>query len=497
MNRALVSFLFLAVALYGADVTPPAVKTIWFTPLSIDTSAAEASILLQAAVTDDLSGVNYFEAVFTSPENEVRRSGNIRIAPAREGMLSVKFTFPRFSIAGTWKLSHVILSDVAGNTAQLGESEFAQLGVETRLAVRSAKDEMPPVLRLFSFAPARIDTSTRSAAVKAKFAASDDISGVQQIEFVFRGPAGNFQSSGPHRIKSAVSVSGELELAFPRRSTAGQWTLHNVFVADAAGNTLMLETDELLRMGIPTVLEVVSAEDHEPPSLGTLGVSPESVDTTSGPGSVDVSFRAADGTSGVQSITVIFGGPSAGGRLKGSASFPPLNEVTGSVQVAFPRGSEPGEWELLGVELHDAAGNTFVVSGEELRERGLNRVVRVTGVRDVLPPQLVFARFKPETIDAALRAVAVEVEINAADDASGVRSAEIVLVSPTGAARVRGSATIPARTEARATIGLTFPAESEAGDWRVESIVLTDVAGNVRTLSGDEIGARAGRLRVR
>lgn len=497
MIRALVSLLFFAVALRGADVTPPAVKTIWFAPLSIDTSAAEASILLQAAVTDDLSGVNYFEAVFTAPESEVRRSGSIRIAPAREGMVSVKITFPRFSVAGTWNLSHVILSDVAGNTAQLGQSELAQLGVETRLSVRSAKDETPPVLRLFSFEPARIDTSTKGATVNAKFAASDDISGVQQIEFVFKGPAGTFQSSGPQRTKGGASVSGDLSVSFPRRSMAGQWTLHTVFLSDGAGNTLMLETDELLRMGIPTALEVVSAEDHEPPSLGTLGVSPDSIDTTSGPGSVDVSFRAADGTSGVQSITVIFGGPTAGGRLTGSASFPPLNEVTGSVQVTFPRGSEPGDWELLGVELHDAAGNTFVVSGEELRERGLNRSVRVAGVRDVMPPQLVFARFKPETIDAALRAATVEVEVNAADDASGVRSAEIVVVSPTGVARVRGSATIPARTEARATIALRFPAESEAGDWRVESIVLTDVAGNVRTLSGDEIGARAGRLRVR
>ena len=480
----------------GADITPPVLSSLQFSPGSIDTSSGPAQVKLNFTAGDDSSGANYFEAVFSSPTEGLRRSAVLRYAPTLHGSFSATAEFPRFSSPGTWTLSQVLLSDAAGNTAQYDSNKLAQLGVATRLNVLGSQDSIPPKLNKFDFTPVRIDTTAGAVNVKASFAATDDLSGVNHVEVVFASPSGRYISSGPFKMPANRSLSGEMSLAFPRRSEAGQWRLHSIFVADAAGNTRTFDTAELSSMGVRTALDVIATEDNEAPSLASLHFAPDSIDTSNGPALVEVSVRATDAVSGIQSIEVVFGGPTEGMTLTGRATYPAVNEVNGPVTVMFPRGSTPGQWTVIGVQLVDAAGNTFGLSRDEVLERGINGVLYVKGVLDTAPPQLISLSMKPVVIDTSRSPAAVEVTVVASDDLSGVRSIEVVFVNPSESARVRGSVTLPPRTEAKATIRVSFPAHSEPGEWRAESAVLTDAAGNTQSFDSDALAVRVGRLRV-
>src|SRR5258706_1714919 len=183
------AFVLPGLAGGGDDSTPPELKSLRFTPESIDTSRGNAEVTLSFTASDDASGVNYIEATFLDPSGVFRRSASAKFAPAVAWTNSVKITFPRFSNSGTWILSHVFLSDAAGNTLVLDTDGLNGRGIPTRLEVRSAKDTVSPKLTALSF-PAQIDTSTGPDVVKVNYTATDDLSGVSYLEVSFSSPSG-------------------------------------------------------------------------------------------------------------------------------------------------------------------------------------------------------------------------------------------------------------------------------------------------------------------
>src|SRR6266478_2134475 len=77
-------------ALADKDTTPPELKMLRFTPAAIDTSNGAAGVTLDFSVTDDASGVTYFEALFLDPSGVGRQSAVIKFAPALAETNSVK-----------------------------------------------------------------------------------------------------------------------------------------------------------------------------------------------------------------------------------------------------------------------------------------------------------------------------------------------------------------------------------------------------------------------
>ncbi|HYL75834.1 MAG TPA: hypothetical protein VEU96_16610, partial [Bryobacteraceae bacterium] len=106
------------------------------------------------------------------------------------------------------------------------------------------------------FGPEAIDTTEGAAIVKVDITATDDLSGVNYIEFAFLSPSGNARQSGSARFGPARAVSKSIDVTFPRQSETGQWTLNTVFLSDAAGNTLVLDSEGVVRAGLPAKLEV-------------------------------------------------------------------------------------------------------------------------------------------------------------------------------------------------------------------------------------------------
>src|SRR6266404_5609100 len=185
----------------GEDTTPPELKSLQFTPSSIDTSTSAAEVTISFTVTDDVSGATYFEAAFVDSSGAGRQSASARFAPALSATLSVKIAFPKFSNSGAWTLAHVFLSDSAGNTLVLDTDGLSGRGFPIRLEVRSAQDTVSPRLASLEFTPSEIDTSAGPADVKVSFTATDDLSGVSYLELSFVSPSGAARRGGTAKFQ--------------------------------------------------------------------------------------------------------------------------------------------------------------------------------------------------------------------------------------------------------------------------------------------------------
>ncbi|HEY6391021.1 MAG TPA: Ig-like domain repeat protein [Bryobacteraceae bacterium] len=367
---ALLALVSTGVSFAEDDTTPPELKALRISPAEIQTSAGPAEVTLNFTITDDASGANYFEAVFTDPSGGERRSASGKFNPTRSLTESAKITFPRFSNGGEWELSRVFISDAAGNTLSLDTDALRRGGFPTQLQVKSAKDTVSPKLTALSFAPPEVDTSKGPGVVKVNFTATDDLSGVNYLELSFASPSGTFKTVST-KFEPAGSFSNSLDVTFPARSEPGQWTLNTVFVADAAGNTLVLSAEGLAALGFRTTLEVKSAwPDTRSPELASVRFSPEAIDTSQGEAVVTVEFKASADVSGVKSFEVVFASPSGVMSPKGLATFSPASkEVSGSVKITFPKSSEQGAWTLLTLILSDEAGNTLVLGADVLASK--------------------------------------------------------------------------------------------------------------------------------
>ena len=480
--------IFTGSAFGGEDTTPPELKSLSFTPASIDTSSGPAEVTVNFTVTDDASGANYFEATFLDPSGNGRRSASARFTPALSATHSVKVVFPHSSMAGTWTLSHVFLGDAAGNTSILDADAISGRGFPARLEVKSSQDTTSPKLTALEF-PAHIDTSAGPAHVKVDLTATDDLSGVNYIEISFVSPSGTARHVGTAKFEAAQSASKSITVTFPRLSEPGQWTLSAVFLSDAARNTLILDTEGLVRAGFRTTLEVKSASDTTPPSLTGLRFAPESISTSGGPATVKVDFTATDDLSGVNYLELSFLSPSGNARQGGVAKFEPTKSASKSMEVTFPRRSEAGQWTLSAVLLGDAAGNTLVLDAEGVVRAGLRTNLEVRPASDTTPPRLTALSFSPDAIDTSRGPATVKVDFTATASSS-VKHFEVVFLSPSRVTRHHAAAVFAPATEVTGSVDVSFPQSSEQGAWTVASVIVSDDAGNTLVLDADTLASR-------
>jgi len=492
-------FISTVSAIAGDDTRPPDLKSIQFTPASIDTSTGTAEVILTFSVTDDASGANYFEATFVDASGAGRQSASAKFAPTLAATYSIKVAFPQFSNSGAWTLAHLFLSDAAGNSLILDADGLAGRGLPTRLEVKSVRDTVSPRLTALEFSPAQIDTSAGPADVNVNYTATDDLSGVNYLELSFVSPSGA-RRGGSAKFEAAQSVSKTLTVTFPRLSEPGQWTLSGLLLSDAAGNTLLLDEEGVVRAGLRANLEVKSTSDTTPPKLTGLRFAPEAIDISRGPAMVKVDFTATDDVSGIGYFELSFTSPSGKVKERGSAKFDSAKSVSSSIAVTFPPDSEPGQWTLNGVIVADAAGNTLLLDEEGTRGLGFRTAleVRSTSDTDTTPPNLTALRFTPDAIDTSRSAVEVKVEFTATDNLSGVKSIEVVFVSPTGNVSQRASAVFSPAKELAESVTVVFPQSSEPGNWKVGSVIVADAAGNTLVLDGDVAAYKVGKsLQVR
>jgi Bacterial Ig-like domain len=489
-----IRFAILAAAM---TLTLPAfgleLQSLRFTPTDIDTGPSAAQVAIHFTVADEGSEVTYFEASFVDPSGISRLSASAKLAPSPTVIGSVEIVFPQFTNSGTWTLSTVFVSDSAGKTLLLDTAELNRRGFVTRLEVQSPKDRASPKLTALDFVPARIDTTDRSADVHVAYTAIDDLSGVSHIELAFRSPSRTVMLRGSATIEAARQVSNSILVNFPRLSEPGQWTLAFVFLSDAAGNTLYLNSEGIMSYGFRSTLEVKSRIDTASPRLTALSFVPDGIDTSRSPAVVRVDYNATDDLSGLASIEAAFVSPSGTVWQRGSATLSPTTSASGSVDVKFRQATEGGRWTLSTVLLADAAGNTLSLDKDLIAQLGFRTALEVKSTPDTNRPVLTALTFAPEAIDTGTGPAKVRVRFTAADDLSGVRTVEVAFTSPSGYVRRTGSAVFPPATSVTNSIEVEFPYWSEPGRWVLSSVLVSDAAGNTTILDEQAVAANGFR----
>ena len=353
----------------AADKSPLQLKSLSITPDAINTSQGSAPVTIQFQITDESSGVTRFEASFADPSGVFRQSGALTFPAAASASNSLKINFPRFATAGTWSLTHVFASDVDGNTLVLDSEELARRGVPTHVEVTSTRDSTSPQITAVEFSTMEVDTTSGPFDLKINVSATDDLSGISYIELSAVSPSGAANRNGTAKFDPVLSTSKSITLNFPQVIEPGQWTLKTAFLADAAGNTLILDTDGIVRLGFPTTFMVKSLTDMSPPSLTSLHFSSDTIDTSSGDAEIFIDFTATDDVSGVTQVEASFVSPSGTVHHSGAAKVEHAKSAFGTIAVTFPRGSEAGQWILNSVFLSDAAGNTTTLDADALASK--------------------------------------------------------------------------------------------------------------------------------
>lgn len=360
----------LPVAGTAARDSPLYLAGLRLTPAAIDTSTSPADLEVHFTIGGCSPGPFYFEVGLADPLGIVAQRASASFTAAHSVAGSVRVTLPAHSSSGTWTVASAFAADGAGNSVTLDTQRITAAGFPTTFRVVSVVDNTPPKLDAISFAPLMIDTTLGPADVTVKLKATDDLSGVRLFEMSFRSPSGTDARTVRFDLSPGTAVAASKALTFPRFSESGTWTAGAVFLADAAGNTLVLDGEALAARGFTDTLTVLSVQDTIAPRLVAFDFSPIAIETNGSAVSVLLKFQIGDDLSGATTFQASFTSPSGHIILNGSARFMPTLSQTGAAAVVFPAGSEIGIWTVTSVFLADQAGNTATLTTSDLAEYG-------------------------------------------------------------------------------------------------------------------------------
>jgi hypothetical protein len=120
----------------AGDTTPPVLRSLSFSPGTVDTSTGPATFDIEAGITDDISGVGGASIWFRSPSGAQIFSVPFA-ATATPGLYkpSMNPTLPAYSEQGTWHLYQFSMNDKAGNRTDINEATLAAGGYATTFEV--------------------------------------------------------------------------------------------------------------------------------------------------------------------------------------------------------------------------------------------------------------------------------------------------------------------------------------------------------------------------
>ena len=228
--------------------------------------------------------------------------------------------------------------------------------------------------------------------------------------------------------------------------------------------------------------------DALPPVLAGFSFSPASIDTTDGAAAVLVAFHVTDDVSGVASVRATFSNRDALSGPLGCESLAPDSgtPLDGyySCAVEFPRFSAAGTWQVLVVEMADAAANQIGLITSTLAGQGFPTDLEVLCQPDGTPPVLAGFNFLPQAVNTTGGAATVHVTFHVTDDRSGIAWAKVNFLGPGAPGAIHGctrQAETPGQEAALDAIlacDVEIPQYSAEGPWSVYGVDMADVAGN-------------------
>jgi hypothetical protein len=354
--------------LNNCDSSAPVLASFTVNPATVDTSAQARDVTVTLQITDDLSGVDAAasEVDSTSPTGGPGPGDQLHLASgtATNGTYTATITVPRLAPDGTWDLDlHVV--DAAGNQLTMSSADLIAAGFPGSFNQTGIGDSTAPSVSQFDVSPTSIDTSQSGQDVTITLHATDALSGVDTVgsTVALVPPDGGAPIQAQLQRTSGDASDGDYQaiVSVPQGSVAGAWGV-DVVVADQAGNQTSVNG------GFDQV------GDASAPTIASLSVLPETIDTTNDPKTVVVSMHLNDDLSGVDAAAshVVITSPSGAVTDQQALQLNSGDGLDGVYEADFsvPMGSERGTW-TLSVTLVDQNGNQRTLTSAQLQNAGL------------------------------------------------------------------------------------------------------------------------------
>jgi hypothetical protein len=396
--------------------------------------------------------------------------------------------------------SRVRMALLACLTLLLGSGATSPLRAQT-------SDTMPPQLVGMTFSPSTIDVTLSAQTVTFQVAATDNLSGLRSTQVDLRSPSGIQTAVGVVSLQgNPLSGTFVFNVTVPRYSEPGMWSITQLRIWDAVGNSLILSQQTLAGLGYPVYIEVIDLNpDLTPPTLTAIRMTPGSANVTSGDVTVVVELDLQDPVSGVnRNISGLpdFELRSPSGQQNRVLTNGDFNLAAGTVnsgtwrsQFVMPRHSEPGVWQIVQITVRDLARNTRRYTATDLAAFGSAINFPVTSPDpDMAIPVLTGLRYTPAFVNTSTGPQAIQVEMDMTDNLAGVDFSPdtccitfgaMVFRSPSGA-QAAGLSSFGSQIQLvsgtltngtwRGTLNL--PQFSEEGDWWLSQLYLKDFPRN-------------------
>ena len=403
---------------------------------------------------------------------------------------------------------------------------LASIPLMPLIALAQSSDTTAPQLVDLSFSPVAIDVTRGPQEVKVTLDVTDDLAGVRTVFVAFKSPSGAQRRDGLASLTGGTHLAGtwQLVLTFPQFLEDGTWEVETVVLEDltcspqtscgGGNNVIRLNTATLQAMGLPTELPVISDPDTAPPQLTGFELNPRSIDVSTGskpvtislglidiPAGVDFEWRSGPNTSSSGFVMQLVSPSGAQVHRLTNHDFTIADGTnqngTWRANLTVPQYSEGGTWKVENLRFEDFVSNTTVLKSAEIEKLGFSpNLNALSQPSDISPPDLLSFDFLPAVISSSIGSSQVTVTMRVADDLSGVdfspsnpgRGISIFhgvrFRSPSGAQNQAlhssSQTTLVSGTPLNGVWEgtVTFPRSSEAGVWKVETVVLKDATKN-------------------
>jgi hypothetical protein len=379
------------------DTTPPVLVGLTAQPATVNVTSGPGTTALTMHVTDDSSGFSTADFGFSCSCGGTLNSPGFPTVTAGtplNGWHTYTISVPQNTPAGTYTLHTLTLTDMAGNSVTY-PSQAAWPGAVTppAVTVTETADAAPPVVGPITFVPGSLDVTQANKNAAVDIQLSDAVPGVDHgtITVTDGTDTQSLPFDNTNRI-SGTPLNGVYQVTFPvTYKSTGTYTVQSVDVFDGYGN----ENNDTNPGGAS--LAVTATPDPQAPTLGTVTVSPNAVDTTSASKTVTVtaniqdsisgfSFGSADFSNGTNDVFQYFDTTNltSGTVTNGTYSFP----------VTFPVNTQPGDYTLT-LTLTNFQGNT----SDALAVTASHTDVQVSTSPDPAGPQVTAFTLSPATVN--------------------------------------------------------------------------------------------------
>jgi hypothetical protein len=259
-----------------------------------------------------------------------------------------------------------------------------------------------------------------------------------------------------------------------------------IFLKIRRGNMKVLRL--FLVVFFASALFTMAQSDTTPPTLLDLYFSPDSIDVTTAPATVDVTIEVIDDLAGYRNGFIIFSSPSGKWRQGNLVTPNDSNEYT--VTMPFSQYIESGTWSVLTVALYDKADNEVFLNTDYLEAHSFPTTLEVDSNPDTTSPVVTGMTISPSTVDVSSGPVDVTFTISATDvGGSGLASNSNLSICFPSDTRLK-NIIFPIFIDGDPNDGiyqgkLTIP-QYVTGEWEV-ALNLYDNAGNLSSYAPFEV----------